>query len=407
MWRQTDFLKLWAGQTVSLFGSQVSQLALPLVAVILLGASASEMGLLRALEFAPSLLALPVGALVDRRQRRPLLIAANLFQSLVLASVPVAALAGVLSIGQLYVVAVLAGALAMGFSVAYGAYLPSLVAPEYLVEGNSRLEVSRSAARAGGPALAVGLIQLFTAPLAIVADALSFIVSAACLALIRQTERTPDSTAGRTLRADMLEGLRVVLRNPLLRAATVASALWNFFSGGMFDALYVLYLVRDLGLSPVQVATLFTIVGIAGVGGALLSGRILRRLGLGPGLIAGTAVAASGYFVVPLVNGTPDQVLVVLGVMSAAIGVCQSLLIVGLGSIRQGFAPEAVRGRAMASMYFFMVGVVPAGAVLGGFLGEAFGVRAALLIVALGLLLVPASLVTSPARALRTLPVAA
>jgi len=255
MWRQTDFLKLWAGQTVSLFGTQISQLALPLVAVIVLGASASEMGLLRALEFVPSLLALPVGVLVDRRRRRPLLIAANLFQSLVLASVPVAALAGVLSIGQLYVVAVLAGALAMGFSVAYGAYLPSLVAPEYLVEGNSRLDVSRSAARAGGPALAGGLIQLFTAPLAIVADALSFIVSAACLALIRQTERTPDSTAGRTVRADMLEGLRLVLRHPLLRAATVASALWNFFSGGMFDTLYVLYLVRDLGLSPVQVAT--------------------------------------------------------------------------------------------------------------------------------------------------------
>jgi len=406
MWRQTDFLKLWAGQTVSLFGTQVSQLALPLVAVIMLGASASEMGLLRALEYAPSLLALPVGALVDRRRRRPLLIATNLFQALVLATVPVAAIAGVLSIGHLYVVAVLAGALAMGFSVAYGAYLPSLVAPEYLVEGNSRLEVSRSGARAGGPALAGVLIQVFTAPLAIVADALSFIVSAACLALIRQTERTRDSTAGRTLRADILEGL-LVLRHPLLRAATVASALWNFFSGGMFDTLYVLYLVRDLGLSPVQVATLFTIVGIAGVGGALVTHRILRRIGLGPGLIAGTAVAASGYFVVPLVSGTPDQVLVVLGVMSAAIGVYQSLLIVGLGSIRQGFAPEATRGRAMASMYFFMVGVVPAGAVIGGVLGEALGARAALLIVALGLLLVPASLLISPVRALRTLPVAA
>lgn len=175
----------------------------------------------------------------------------------------------------------------------------------------------------------------------------------------------------------------------------------------MFDALYVLYLVRDLGLSAVQVATLLTIVGIAGVGGGLLSARVLRRLGLGPGLIAGTAGAASGYFVVPLVNGTPDQVLVVLGVMSAAIGICQSLFIVGLGSIRQGYAPEAVRGRAMASMYFFQIGVVPAGAILGGVLGEALSVRAALLIVAVGLLLVPASLVISPVRVLRALPLAA
>jgi predicted MFS family arabinose efflux permease len=164
--------------------------------------------------------------------------------------------------------------------------------------------------------------------------------------------------------------------------------------------------VRDLGLSAAQVATLFTIVGTAGVAGAVFSGRILRRVGLGPGLIVGTAVAASGTLVVPLVTGPPDHALFVLGVMSATIGLSQPLLFVGVGSIRQGCPPAAMRGRALASMYFLVIGVVPAGALLGGALGDALGARTALLIAAVGLLLAPISLVFSPVRNLRTVPIA-
>jgi len=247
--RTPEFLKFWVAQSVSLIGSEVSQLAMPLVAVLALGASPGEMGVLRAVNFAPYLLSLPVGVLVDRTRRRPLMIGTDLLRALLLASIPLAAALGVLAMPQLYVVAVLSGALTLVFGVAYTAYLRGLVSSTRLMEANARLELSRSAAHAGGPGLAGALVQAFSAPAAILADAISFAVSASCLWWIRAPEPAPQPSHGRPLWPDIVEGLRVVVRNPILRATTLASMTWNLFSGGMLDAIYLLYLSRDLQLA--------------------------------------------------------------------------------------------------------------------------------------------------------------
>jgi hypothetical protein len=284
--RSPDFLKFWVGQSVSLVGSEVSQLAMPLLAVLSLGASPGEMGVLRAVTFAPYLLSLPVGVLVDRIRRRPVLIGVDLLRrrpvligvdllgALLLGSIPLAAVLGVLAMPQLYVVAALSGALTLVFGVAYAAYLPGLVSSSSLMEANARLELSRSAAHAGGPGLAGALVQAFSASAAILADAISFAVSAVGLWWIRMPEPAPRPTHGQPMWPDIVEGLRVVIRNPVLRATTLGSMTWNLFSGGVLDAIYVLYLSRELQLAPGQVATRFVTSGLAGVGGALVWPRV-------------------------------------------------------------------------------------------------------------------------------------
>src|SRR6267378_4008633 len=200
--RSPEFIKFWVGQSVSLVGSEVSQLAMPLVAVLALGASPGEMGVLRAVNFAPYLLSLPVGVLVDRTRRRPLMIGTDLLRALLLGSIPLAAALGVLAMPQLYVVAALSGALTPVFGVAYTAYLPGLVSSSRLMEANARLELSRSAAHAGGPG---------------VADAISFAVSAVCVWWIRRPEPAPRPTHGRPMWPDIVEGFQVVIHNPVLR----------------------------------------------------------------------------------------------------------------------------------------------------------------------------------------------
>jgi predicted MFS family arabinose efflux permease len=389
-----DFVKLWAGQTVSLFGSEVTSLALPLVAAAVLGAGPAEMGLLRAAQFVPELLALPVGLLVDRVHHRRLLMLADLGRALLLGSIPLAALRGSLQLPQLYVIALLSGALTVVFGVAYQAYLPSLLEPPDRLQGNSRLALSRSTAIAAGPALAGALVQAFSAPLAILADAASFVVSAASLLLIRAPDRR--AVAGR--HADLLGGLRFVLRDPLLRTVALASAIWNFFSGGVWDALYVVHLSRGLQLSAVEIGGLFTTVGLAGVASALLSSRVLHGLGIGPAYV-GAGVLAS---VAMLVIASSSSVLLI-GLAAACVGSSFPVFLVASATIQQECTPEPLRGRVAAGLRSVVVGVVPLGALLGGALGEALSPRAGLVLAALGLLLVPLSVFASPVRRLHTL----
>ena len=400
-----NFLKLWFGQSVSLVGSEVTQLAMPLLAVLVLGASASEMGVLRAVQFAPVLVALPVGVLADRVLRRPLLIGADLGRGLLLAWIPLAALLGWLAMPQLYIIAVLSGALTVVFSVAYMAYLPGLVEPRRLLEANSRLEISRSAAHAGGPALAGLLIQAFSAPAALLVDAASFVVSAFSMWVIRRAEPLPRRTSGEQPRMwpDIKAGLRTVAQQPILRATTLASATWNFFSGGIGDALFVLFYARELQLSAAQIAALFTVSGVSGVVGALNTTRVTRRFGLGPSAIAAFAFTSAGTFAIPFIRGSPEQVLVILGGLMVVFGLGTSMVFVVLGSLRQAFSPPELIGRVGASTRFLLIAVVPVGALLGGALGDAIGLRGALLVAGLGVLATPVWLFLSPVRTLRSL----
>jgi predicted MFS family arabinose efflux permease len=400
--RSPEFIKFWVGQSVSLVGSEVSQLAMPLLAVLSLGASPGEMGVLRAVNFAPYLLSLPVGVLVDRTRRRPLLIGVDLLRALLLGSIPLAAVLGMLALPQLYVVAALSGALTLVFGVAYAAYLPGLVSSSRLMEANARLELSRSAAHAAGPGLAGALVQAFSAAAAILADAISFAVSAVCVWSIRMPEAAPRPTNGRPLWPDIVEGLQVVIHDPVLRATTLASMTWNLFSGGLLDAIYVLYLSRDLQLTPAQIASLFVVVGILGVVGALVWPHLVLVLGIGPSMILAATLAVLGTLCIPLVQGPPEQVVLLLSGVLLVIGFAQPMMFIGGGTLRQAFSPPELIGRVSASITFVLISVVPLGALLGGALGEAIGPRGALLVAGVGVLLTPLWLLFSPVRSLRT-----
>src|SRR5690349_3562034 len=225
LWNNPDFVKLWLGQTVSQFGSGITGIALPLTAVLLLAATPAQMGILGALDgIAVLVIGLLAGVWVDRVRRRPLMIATDLGRAFILSTIPLAALLGVLHIWQLYIVAAFAGILTVIFTVASPAYLPSLIPQDSLIEGNSKLGISDALAEIGGPAVAGPLVQLLTAPFAILFDAFSFLFSACCLALIRKPEPHPATSELKTsIWSDLIEGLRLVFKNPLLRSLALSA----------------------------------------------------------------------------------------------------------------------------------------------------------------------------------------
>lgn len=405
LWRHPDFLKFWGGQTVSQFGTQVTYLALPLVAVLSQHAGPAEMGLLTALDFAPFLLfGLFAGAWVDRWSRRRVLIVADGGRALLLAVIPAAALLGRLSMGLLYAVAFLTGALAVFFEVAYQAYLPSLVGRGQLVEGNSKLEVSRSAATTFGPGLAGWLVQLCSAPLAISLDALSFVVSAVTLAWVRTAE--PAAAAGgerHSLRAEIGEGLKLVLGNPVLRALAFASATFNLCLD-IAGAVWILYAVHGLGFSPGTLGLVTALGNVGFLAGAFLVTRAARRLGVGRAAALALLLGAAGYCLIALAGssrwGAAALVVLGLGLFGAALPVYN----VNQVSLRQAMTPPHLLGRVGATMRFLVYGAIPVGALLGGALGNLVGLRPTLVVGALGMLTACLWLRFSPVWCLRDVP---
>src|SRR6266480_4344205 len=282
LWGNSDFVKLWLGQTVSYFGRGITGIALPLTAVLVLAATPAQMGILGALDgVSVMVIGLLAGVWVDRLRRRPLLIATDLGRAFILGTIPLAALLGVLRIGQLYVVAALAGMLTVLFNVANPAFLPSLIPQESLVEGNSKLGMSDSLAEIGGPAVAGPLVQLISAPFALLFDALSFLFSACCLGLIHTPELPPAVLEQRnSIWHDLVEGLRVVLENPLLRALAASAGIFSLF-GNFIGALYALYIIRQLGAPAIFLGLLVATGGVSALVGAFLAERVVRRFGLG------------------------------------------------------------------------------------------------------------------------------
>lgn len=405
LWRRPDFLKFWAGQTISLAGDQISVLAFRLVAIVTLGAGAAQVGLLATAGSAPLLLVgLFAGVLADRVRRRPLLIAADLARAAVLGSIPLAAALGLLTMPYLYAVAFLSGALGVCFNAAYGAYLPTLVPRAALVEGNSKLTMTRSVAQIAGPGLAGALVQLLTAPVALLLDAASYLGSALCLGLIRAPEPAPPSPpVRRGLWRDIREGLRLVAARPLLRASAGSAATYNFFNSAL-NALSLLYLVRALGLSPAAIGLILAAAGPGSLLGAALAVRAARRVGLGPAMIGGLALAGGANLALPLAGGPPSLVVPALVAAGFLNGFGQPLYNINQVSLRQAVTPDAMQGRVGATMQFLAGAGAPLGAALGGLLGAALGVRAALAIAALGTLLACLWPLSSPVRTLREPP---
>jgi MFS family permease len=406
LWRHSDFLKLWSAETVSQFGSQISVLALPFAAILVLHATTFEVASLQAVEFLPFLLvSLPAGVWVDRLRRRPILVVADLARAAVLGSVPIAYAFDALTIWQLYGVGFTVGVCTVFFDVAYQSYLPSLVERDQLIDGNSKLEISRSSAQIGGPGFAGVLVGWLSAPVAIVVDAVSFLCSALFLFRIEKLERTPQAEqpqARRRMRADMVEGLRYVLGHRYLRNIAAATATFNLF-GSFIGAILLLYAVRVVGLSPQLIGLAFTLGNIGPLAGAFFARRISARFGVGPTILAATCTGGP-MFLLLAAAPTNRAWTAVFAAAWAVGGFANVVYNVNQLSLRQAITPERIQGRMNSVMRFIVWGTIPLGALAGGALGSRIGLHSTIWIGAIGTCLPVLPVLFSPVRSIRELP---
>jgi MFS family permease len=396
LWRHRDFLSLWGAETISQFGTQVSLLALPLVAILVLEESAFKIAALTSVEFLPFLLfTLPAGVWVDRLRRKPILVLGNIGRAVALLSVPVVYWVGGLTIWQLYVVGFAVGTCTVFFDVAYQSYIPALVGREDVVEANSKLEISRAAANIAGPGMAGGLIALLTAPVAVLVDAVSYAISAVLLFGIRKQEEAPPRAERRSLRDELGEGLRYVFRNPYQRTMVVMTALSNFFGQVVFSILLV-YAVRELDLSAGTIGIALAIGNLGTLASALTAKRIGERLGVGRTILLASCLFGPGTLLIAFAPEAYALPLIVLAMM--VIGFGGILYNVTAISLIQAITPDRILGRANASRRFVVWGVVPLGGFTGGALASTIGLRETMVVGALGGLLTIVPILVSPLR---------
>jgi MFS family permease len=396
---QPGFRRLWFGQTVSEFGSEVTTLAMPLAAVLVLHASTFQVGLLTTTGFAGFLLiGLPAGVWLDRVRRKPVMIAADVIRALVLASVPVAYGLGVLTLAQLYVVTFICGVAAVFFDVAYMSLVPGLVGRQHVAEANAKLQGSVSVAQVSGPSAAGFLIGLLTAPVAFVADAASFVVSVLSLLIIRYREPAPAPAERRGLRAEMADGLRFVATHPILRMIAGATSTANLFSSAV-TAISVVFLVRQVHLGASTIGVLTSLGAIGGVAGALSCGVLRRRIGSARLIWLSLAVAKPFGLLIPVTFPGAGLACYAAGLFALSFG--SVVYNVHQASFRQQLCPHRLLGRMNATIRFIVWGTIPLGGLLGGTLGDWLGNRDALWACAAGALLAPAWLLASPLRRMR------
>ncbi|WP_433859561.1 MFS transporter [Streptomyces kronopolitis] len=400
--RIRDFRLLLAGAAAGQLGAQVTLVALPLVAVLELNAPAFQVGLLTAAETAAFLLVgLPAGAWVDRMRKLPLMIRADVVRAVAMASIPLAGVAGVLTMAQLYLVALVTGVATVFFDVAHQSYLPQLLPKDQLVSGNGALETIRSTAQVAGPGLGGGLVQLLGAALAIAADAAGYALSALFLWAIKRPEERPEPVPDASLRKDIGEGLRFVFAHPLLRVIAFTTGLGNFFTATLM-ATQSVFLVRVLGLAPGVVGLVLSASAVGGLAGALCAGRLAARLGQARLIWLSALVTGPFALLWPLSGRGAGAVLFAIG--SGVVFFGAVVYNVAQVSFRQSLCPPRLLGRMNATLRFLMWGTLPLGALAGGALADAFGARTALVWCAAGFLAVPLPLLLSPLRRMRDLP---
>jgi len=395
------FRRFWSGQTISLFGDQISLLALPLVAVLVLHADAAEMGYLTAVGLAPNLLfSLHAGAWADRREsRRRLMVAADVGRAALLLSVPFAYSLGTLTLCQLYVVAFGIGTLSVLFFVSYNTVFVALLERKDYITGSSLLNGSRALSFVGGQALGGALVQALTAPAALLADAASFLGSALFIGRISPAEPAPERSAP----GHQAAGIHFIARTPIIRAALGASATVNFFNFAFF-AIFILYATRELGVRPAELGLVLGIGALGGVLGSVVTGRLTRRIGIGPALTIGFILFPAPLMLVPLASGAQPVVLSLLLLAELGSGLGVMILDIALGSLVAALVPDRLRARVSGAYMVVNYGVRPLGALVGGSLGALIGLRPTLWIATVGALAGVAWLLPSPVPRLRSLP---
>jgi MFS family permease len=403
LWRHSDFMKLWTGQTVSELGSVVTRTAVPLVALLVLHAGPFEMALIVvAASLAVLLVGFLAGAWVDRVRRRPVLISTDVLRAILLFSIPAAYFAGVLRIEQLYLVVFVEGCLGVLFDAAYPAYVPSLIGVERVVEGNSKLAASSSLAEIGGPGLAGGLVQFIGAPFTMLVDAVSYVFSAVSLLLIRTPEPPrPPRVESTHIRSEVAEGLRLIRRHPILVPMTLRSVIAHV-AGSFYGVLYVLFLINELHLDPLVLGIVVSAGGVGSLVASFFASRVIRRLGIGPALIW-TAAGASALGILTPLAGGPVLLATVMVFIPQLIGDgLQTIEGVAETSLIQGIIPDRILGRVNANLEVFSHGIAyPAGALLAAALAGVVGVRGGIAIGWAGMAISILLLVFSPLPRIR------
>jgi MFS family permease len=372
------FRRYWGASTISMFGDQISTIAVPLAAVIALHAHAAEMGYLTALEWLPSLLfGLHAGVWVDRHgRRRSTMMGADLGRAALLCSIPVCYALHVLTLAQLYLVTFAAGTLSIFFNVSDATLFVSIVAPEQYVDGQSLIYTSRALSFMGGPSIGGLLVQAFTAPFAIIADALSFLGSAFFLGRIRPAEPPTDQGKGA-----VTAGVRFITGNAIVRASLAGVATINFFNL-MFGALFMLYAIRVLGVRPGVLGLVLGAGAVGGVLGSLVTKRVAARVGVGLAYVAGCFVFTAPLMLVPLARS--PLILELLFVSEFLCGFGVMMLDISIGAIFAAVIPDALRSRVTGAFQAVNYGTRPLGALLGGLLGTTIGIRPALWVATVG-----------------------
>ena len=403
LWRDRRFVTYWSGESVSQFGDRVTELALPLIAVVSLHATPTQMGLLTAAVWAPNLVSLIVGAWADhQRLKRRLLIAADLLRALTLVSIPIAYFLGSLTLGHLFAVALISGFGQVLFQTAYQPFFVALVRRDQYVEANSLLSTTRSASFIAGPAVGGGLIQLLSGPVTLVVDALSFVMSALMISRVEVIEREVDTADTAPLMRRAVDGMRFVLRHPYLKASLGCATTVNFFSF-MSGALLLLFASRALGLSAGLIGLAFGIGATGGLLGAFLASRVARWIGVGWTVVVGSVVFCAPTALVPLAQGPTWAKGAVLAIVEFLASLGIMCFDINLNSLQTAVTPDDMRSRVAGAFSTINYGIRPLGAITGGLLGQYVGVGPTMIIAAIGGSLGFLWLLPSPIPGVRTL----
>ncbi len=408
LWRNPEFMKLWGSLTITAFGAQITNLALPLTAAVLLHATPWQMGVLVALETLPfALVSLHAGVLIDRVRKLPIVIAADIGRGVALLAIPIAAYSGSLSIEILYAVGFLCGVQNVVGGAAYQVLLAKMAGRNRLVEANAKVALGETSSALVGPGLAGGLIQLVTAPFAILLDALTFFGSALMLRRIRIPHDLPDPGPRPSVMAEIHEGLKLVWNNRTLQALAWLAGLWQILHH-MQIAVLILFATRELGLSAGAIGLAYVFGGLGCVLASAFAQRLSARLGVGPIIVHGLALTALGWQMFGLISGPVWFATLVLGCAMLVFDFGAVLYGINYLALRQAITPDRLLGRMTATMRFLTVAAAPLGSLVGGALATAIGLRGTLLTIGvLGILLVVGTVLWSPVRRHRDMPAVA